>query len=163
MFAFMLNLLVNFKQSYEIYIHIKIFILEMLSFRVMLVNSMDGKGNRNPDVFRLSILPSLARWPICLGQLPSVPQDDYMSHQMTKGRKSVSHGPYLLKEQRNHSQKLPSRLCLSSYWPEHYYMLVSKAVIGKGIGITLMGLSELELSQGFVDNEKMGELVIHRQ
>lgn len=64
MFAFMLNLLVYLNRAMK---YIYIFIPEMLSFCVMLINSVDSKGNRNPDVFHLSILPSLARWPVCLG------------------------------------------------------------------------------------------------
>lgn len=120
-----------------------------------------SKANRDPGAFLfLFCCPYLARWPVCAEQLPSLSQDGCMSHadDPSKGRKSVAHGLYLLKEQRNHSQELPNRLCFTSSRSEHYYMLISKPVIGKGTEITLVGLSKFEPDQGFVDG-KNGELV----
>jgi len=67
-----------------------------------------------------------------------------MQVNTSQGEKSISHGLYLLKEQRNYFHKLSNRLRLTSYWSEHHYMLISKPVILKETRITLMGLPKLE-------------------
>ena len=86
---------------------IKIFILETLSFLLCCQIQWTKKENKGLDALCLSVLPFLARRPVCLDLLPSRSEKGCLSHTgdqsglpYSKGV-SVCHGLCLLKEQRN--------------------------------------------------------------